>query len=154
MCATVKASLVCREVCEQLLWRKEKERQIQFALCLLVWRSNYDTLSDRVAIFIEDFSLIFLQSGRWDCLLEVCRSVRNFVNSCCPQEVPVTVNLGCFENPTVKYSPIALKFLLEFITHIKWFWTDGFEIGAVVCFHKIRERCLLFWWRDFWTLPY
>ena len=71
-------------------------------------------MSDGAAIFIEDSSLIFLQFGRCDCLLEVCRSVRNFVKSCCPQDVPVTISPGCFENPMVKSSLIALKFLLEF----------------------------------------
>jgi len=71
-------------------------------------------LSDRAAIFIEDFSLIFLQFGQCDCLLEVCKSVRNFVKSCCPQQVPLTVSLGCFRNPTVKSSPIALKFVPKF----------------------------------------
>jgi len=57
---------------------------------------------------------IFLQFGWWDCLLEVCRSVKKFVKSCCLQEVPITINLGCFGNLTVKSSPIALKFLLKF----------------------------------------
>ena len=108
------------EMCEQPLWKKENERQTQFAtisysnLCWLFWRSNGKTLSDRAAIFIRDFSLTFLQSWRWDCLLEICRSVRIFVKSCCRQEVPITLSLGCFGNPTVKYSPIALKFLLKF----------------------------------------
>jgi len=36
------------------------------------------------------------------------------VKSCCLQEVPITVSLGCFGNPTVKSSPIALKVLPEF----------------------------------------
>ena len=83
----------------------------------MFWRSNSETLSDRAAIFIVDFSLIFLEFGRCDCPLEVCRIFRNFVKSCYPQQVPVTVNLGCFGNPTVKSSPIGLKFLLEFLSH-------------------------------------
>ena len=125
---------MCREVCEQSLWRKERERererQAQFTttfysnLCWLFWRSNDETLSDWAAIFIKDFSLVFLQSERWDCLLEVCRSVKKFVKSYCPQEVPITVSLSCFGNPTLKSSPIALKFLLEFY-HSKLVILDG-----------------------------
>ena len=42
----------------------------------------------------------------------------------------------------------------SFITHNSLFWTVGFEIGVIVCFQKIRERCLFFWWRDSWTFPY
>jgi len=80
----------CGEVCEQPLWRRERERQTQFAttsysnLRWLFWRSNGQTLFDRATIFIEDSPLIFLQFGRWDCLLQLGRSVRNFVKSCCP----------------------------------------------------------------------
>ena len=44
------------------------------------------------------------------------------------------------------------KFYWSFITHSSLFWTVGLEIGAVVCFQKIRERCLFFLWRDSWTL--
>jgi len=73
-----------------------------------------ETLSNRAVIFIEDSSLIFLQSGPWDCLLEVYKSIKNFVKSCRPYKFPLTISLSCFKNPTVKSSPIALKFLLEF----------------------------------------
>jgi len=96
----------------------------------LFWRSNSETLSDQVTIFIEDSSLIFLQFERCDCLLEVCRSVKNFVKSCCPQDVLLTDNLSCFGNPTVKSSLIALKFLLTFYhSHFVvfdsriWYWS-------------------------------
>jgi len=45
------------------------------------------------------------------------------------------------------------NFYWSFITHSSLFWTVGFEIGAVIYFQKIRERCLFFWWWDSWTLP-
>jgi len=46
------------------------------------------------------------------------------------------------------------NFNWSFITQSLLFWTVGFEMKAVICFQKIRERCLFFWWRDSWTLPY
>ena len=107
----------------------------------MFWRSNHKTLFDRATTFIEDFSLIFLQFGRCDCLLEVCRSVRNFVKSCCPQDVPVTVSLGCFGNRMVKSSPIALKFLLEFY-HSQFVVLDG----------RIWDRSCSLFLENSWTL--
>ena len=135
------------EVCEKQLWRKERERQIQFTatsysnLCWLFWRSNGEALSDWASIFIEDSSLIVLQFGRWDYLLEVCRSVWNFVKSCCPQEVLVTVNFGFFVNPTVKSSLIALKFLIEF--YHSWF---------VVLDGQIWDQSCSLFSKNSWTL--
>jgi len=96
---------------------------------------------DRVAIFIEDSSLIFLQFRSCDCLLEVCRSVKNFVKSCCPQQVPVTINLGCFGNSTVESPPIALKFLLKFY-HSQLVVLDG----------RIWDRSCSLFPENSWTL--
>jgi len=146
VCAAVRP-LVCVEKCEQSLWREERKWQIQFAatsysnLCWLLWWSNGEILSDQAAIYIEDSSIICFQYGWWDCPLEICRSVRNFVKSCYPQEVLVTVILGCFGNPTVKYSLIALKFLLE-LYHSHFVVLDG----------RIWDRSFRLFPENSWTL--
>jgi len=123
---------VCGEVCEQPLWRKERgnSQLLPIANCVGFFEDP------TVKPCLIELQFLLIVYWRCDCLLEVCRSVRNFVKSCCPQQVPFTVSLGFFRNPTVKSSPIALKFWWSFITHISLFWMVRFEIGAVVCSRK------------------
>ena len=135
ICATVRA-LVCVEKCVSSRFEEKRERSqlLLIATCFGCFKDPIVKPCLITATFIEDFSLIFLQSEQCDCLLEVCRSVRNFVKNCCPQDVPVTISLGWFRNPTVKSSPIALKFLLEFYYSQFVVLAVEFEIGAVFCF--------------------
>jgi len=86
---------------------------------------------------VEDMIILINSKQKYVCLfflLEVSTNVRNFVKSCCSQEVPVTVSLSCFVNLMVKSFSIVRKFLLEFYHLQLLFWTVGFEIRALVCF--------------------
>jgi len=149
VCATLKA-LVCMKKCVSNRFKEEKEGQTQFVatsysnLCWLFWRSNGETLSDQVSIFIKDSSLIFFQSGRYDCLLEVCRNITSFVKRCCLQKVSVTVSI-VLKIQRWNLLQFLWIFYWSFITHNTLFWTVGFEIGALVCFKKIREQSQFFW---------
>jgi len=123
---------VCGDVCEQPLEEKrerEKDKHNLQVLPIATYVGYFENPIVKPCLIWLQFLLKISYSYLFNLDSEIVfwKSVEAsglFVKSCCPQKFPITVSLDCFKNPTVKYSPMALKCLLEFY-HSYYIVLDG-----------------------------
>jgi len=147
---------VCGEVCEKMLWRGRGNLQLlPIATCVGCFENptvkpclielQFWLKIPHSYFFNLDGVIVYWKSVELSGILWRAIVRRTFLL----QSVLVVSEIQQWN-----LFQLLWNFYWSFITHSSLFWMVRVEIGAVIYFQKIRERCLFLWWRNSWTLPY